>query len=235
METTGERPPLLTRAEVAVGNAVPVFGVAFLGWEAVTVVFLYLLDAWFSILGLGASVIIRIRAELASMLPKSYSRLHRALSWAGLVGAVEAIVSVFALIPFVLVLGHLGRTPEQALAQVFRDPSVRVPVLTLIASHAVRIVRGVRDPEEGSWGLSAKLQMALFASRMFLMMLLAGLASPGFLGRFLVPLYVALVAAVFTYSDLYPRQFLARFGAQGPDRPDGDMGVTGSAGAARPR
>ena len=227
MEPTGERPPLLTRAEVVIGNAIPVVGVAFLGWKAFTVVLLYILDGWFCILGLGAAVMIQNRDEMRRMVPKGYSGFRRALFWVAVVGLTEAIVSMFAVIPGVMVLGHMDRSLASALADVFADAGVLVSVLMLLASHAVRIIRGVREPQEDVWGLPPKLQMALFTYRMFLMMFLAWLGAPGFLSRFLVPVYVVFVAALFTYSDLYPRRFLARFdptwrGLSGSESEDAD-------------
>ncbi len=210
MADTEERPPLLAQAEVAVGNAIPLAGVVLLGWDAVQVVTLYVLDGLLCILGLGASVMIQNRAELRAMVPKHYSRLRRALFLAAAVGIVEAILAAFALVPGVMVLGHMSRRPEDAIAGLFSSPALLLPALMLVASHAMRVARGLRGAAEGVWALPPKMQMMLFAYRMFLMMILAWLAAPGFLSRFFVPVYVAAVAAIFTYSDLYPRRFLAR-------------------------
>ncbi len=207
------RPPILTRAEVVIGNAIPVAGVALLGWDAVQVVTLYVLDGWLSILGLGASVMIRNRDEMRQMVPRHYSRLRRGLFWVAAVGGVEALLSIFALVPGVAVLAHMSRWPGDAVAGLFRSPAAAVPALMLVASHGMRVARGIREPGEGVWALPPKAQMALFAYRMFGMMFLAWLAGPGFLSRFLVPVYVALIGALFTYSDLYPRRFLARLRA----------------------
>jgi hypothetical protein len=134
----------------------------------------------------------------------------------------------------VLVLGHMGRTPEQALAHVFRDSSVLVPVLTLVASHAVRIGRTARRPDESAEALPPKLQMALLVYRMFLMMFLASFASPGLLSRVMVPAYVTIVAVLLTFSDLYPRRFLARLGVSGLVRSDGEKGAVEDVGTQRP-
>jgi len=99
-------------------------------------------------------------------------------------------------------------------------------VLTLVGCHAMRVVRGIREPGAGVWALPPKSQMALFVCRMFLMGFLAFLAGPGFLSRFLVPVYVAAVAALFTYSDLYPQRFVAGLTAPGAaTAPDGGEDV----------
>lgn len=168
------------------------------------------------------------------MIPKTYGPGRRLLFWVAVVGGVEVGVSAFALVPGFAVLAHLDRSPGDALAQVFSDVGVLVPVATLVASHVVRIARGVRDRGEGIEALPPKLRMALFAYRMFLMMFLAGFASPGFLSRFLVPVYVAFVGALFTYSDLYPRRFLARLMRTREDKLDEEEGVAEGDGPARP-
>ncbi len=210
MHADGEKPPLLARAEVVIGNAIPVFGVVFLGWRAFTVVLLYVLDGWFSILGLGASVMIQNREEVRRMVPEGYSGPRRVLFLALAAGLTEAILSMFAVVPGVMVLGHMDRSLGSALGEALGNAGVLVSVAMLAGSHAARVARGLREPQEGVWGLSPKLQMMLFTYRMFLMMALAWFGAPGFLSRYLVPVYVAFVAALFTYSDLFPRRFLAR-------------------------
>jgi len=211
MRPREEGPPLLAKVEVIVGNSIPVFGVILLGWQAVTVIFLYVLDGWLCILGLGASVMLEHRGELRAMVPKTYGPIHRVLFLTAVIAITEAILSVFALFPGGVALAHMERSPGEALATAFRDAGVWLPAAMLVASHGMRIARSVRGSAEGIAALPPKLQMALFTGRMFLMMWLAWLATPGFLSRFLVPVYVAVVATLFTYTDLYPQRFLSRF------------------------
>ncbi|MBZ5587847.1 MAG: DUF6498-containing protein [Acidobacteriia bacterium] len=234
MGRTRGRPPLLTRAEVVIGNAVPVVGVAFLGWNAFSVILLYVLDGWLSILGLGASVMIQNRDEMRRMVPKGYSGFRRALFSVVVVGLTEAVLSMFAVVPGVAVLAHMDRSLGQALAQLLGDAGLFVSALMLIGSHVVRVGRSVRESGEGVAALSPELQMMLFIYRMFLMMFLATFASPGFLSRVLVPAYVALVAVLFTYSDLYPQRFLARLMRKREDKLDEDEGVGEGDAPARP-
>jgi hypothetical protein len=210
MSAPQEKPPLLARIEVVLGNAIPVFGVIVLGWQAVTVVTLYVLDGWLCILGLGASVMIQNRGEFAAMVPQRYGRVRRGLTLMAAVAGVEGILSAFAVVPGLAVLGHMSRSPVEALTQTFGERGAWLSAAMLVASHALRIARGVRAEAEGIEALPPKQQMALFTYRMFLMMALAWLASPGFLSRFLVPVYVTAIAALFTTTDLYPRRFLAR-------------------------
>jgi hypothetical protein len=205
-------PPPLARLEVVIGNAIPILGVIVLGWNPVTVVTLYVLDGWFCILGLGASVMLQQREELRGMIPNGYGRLRRFFFWLASVALVEAIVSLFALVPGFMVIGHMARSPGAALVEVFAEAGIWISVAMLVASHVARIARAVRGAGEGVMALEPKIQMALYAGRMALMMSLAWLAAPGVLSRFLVPLYVTGVAALFTYSDLYPRRFLERLG-----------------------
>ena len=211
MQANDEGPPLLAKVEVIIGNGIPVFGVILLGWQALTVVFLYVLDGWLCILGLGASVMLQSREEMRSMVPKTYGRVRRILFLIAAVGLTQTILSIFALVPGVIALAHMDRSPGEAVTAVFADSGVWVPVALLLTSHGMRIARSARGSAEGIAALPPKRQMALFTGRLFLMMFLAWLAAPGFLSRFLVPMYVTAVAAVFTYSDLYPQRFLSRF------------------------
>lgn len=244
MEPKREAPALAARVEVALGNAIPVFGVIFLSWQAMTVVALYVLDGWFCILGLGASVMIRNRAELAAMIPKRYGAVRRFFFLVVTVGLVEAILSMFALVPGFMVIAHMDRSPGAALFQAFGETGALISVAMLVSSHVARIARGVRGEGEGVMALDPKMQMGFYAGRMALMMALAWLASPGFLSRFLVPVYVAGVGALFTYSDLYPRRFvekMERYREGGPGSggdgegasasPAGKRNTTGSSGA----
>jgi len=210
MKPETDRPPLMVVAEVIVGNVLPVVGVILLGWPAVTVVSLYVLDVWLCILGLGASVMIRNRAELREMIPKKYGRTRGFFFLAVAVLAVEAILSSFAVVPGIMVLAHMGGSGGLPFAEAFHGADVWISIALLVGSHVARIARSVRGEGEGVLALDPKMQMAFYAGRMALMMALAWLAAPGFLSRFLVPVYVAGVAALFTYSDLYPRRFLAR-------------------------
>jgi len=216
MGSKGDAPSLRGAIEVAAGNAVPVLGVVVLGWSAFQVVALYVLDGWFCILGLGAAVMLRGREELRTVIPKTYGPVRRFLTLAASVAVVEAIVSLFALVPGIAVLAHMEHDPGAALAASFDNPSALAAVAMLVVSHVLRVARGSRsvsDPGrdgEGVLSLDPKAQMALYAGRMALMMWLAWLAGSGFLSRFLVPVYVTFVAALFTYTDLYPRRFLTR-------------------------
>jgi hypothetical protein len=219
VERDPEKPPLLLVAEVVLGNTIPFFGVIFLAWRAVTVVTLYVLDGWFCILGLGASVMICNRAELTAMIPKRYGAVRRFFFLVVAIGLVEAMLSMFALVPGFMVIAHMDRAPGAALVQTFGETGALISVAMLVCSHVARIARGVRGEGEGVMGLDPKMQMGFYAGRMALMMALAWLASPGFLSRFLVPVYVGGVGALFTYSDLYPRRFIGkmtRYGEGGP-------------------
>lgn len=235
MEPRTERPPLLARAEVVIANAIPFIGVAFLGWNAFTVILLYVLDGWLSVLGLGASVMIQSQDELRKMIPKKYSPARRVLFWVAAVGVTEVILSAFALVPGVGVLAHIDRAPGRQLAHLFGDIGFVVAALSMVASHVVRVGRSVREPGEGVGALSPKLQMALFIYRMFLMMFLATFASPGFLSRILVPVYVGVVGALFTYSDLYPQRFLSKLGMAGKRAPGARQGASAGKETSRPK
>ncbi len=221
-EEAREAPPLLARAEVVIGNAIAPFGVIALGWPAFTVVSLYVLDGWLCILGLGASLMIRNRDELRAMVPKGYGTLHRLLFLATCVVLVEAILSMFAVIPGIIVLSHMESSPGDAIGRAFDESGALISVGLLVASHVMRTVRTARGSDEGVAALDPKSQFALYAARMGLMMALAWLAAPGLL----VPLYVTAIAALFTYSDLYPQRFVDRL-----ER--GQGGPTGSGGGRR--
>lgn len=232
-EPEREARPLLAKAEVVVGNAIAPFGVIALGWPAFTVVSLYVLDGWLCILGLGASVMIQNRDELRSMVPKGYGRLRRLLFLAVCVAAVEAILSMFAVVPGLMVLAHMESHPGAALGDAFAETGALVSVAILVTSHAMRTARAARGAGEGVATLDPKSQFALYAARMALMMALAWLAEPGFLSRFLVPVYIAGLAALFTYSDLYPLRFLRRLTRREGDGSDsGARGGDASAGPA---
>jgi hypothetical protein len=236
IEARGDSPSLLARLEVAAGNAVPVVGVVLLGWNAVTVVTLYVLDGWLCVLGLGASVMLRNRDELRALVPKTYGPTRRFLFLLVSVTLVQAILSMFALVPGVAVLAHVAGSPGAALDEAFRETGAWLSAAVLAASHVPRIGRAARGADEGVAALDPKEQMGLYAGRMFLMMFLAWLAAPGFLSRFLVPVYVASIAALFTYSDLYPRRFLALLGrgAQRTSDP-GAVRTRTVRGAAKPK
>jgi len=230
----GEKPTLRARVEVVVGNAIPVVGVAALGWNAFQVVTLYVLDGWFCILGLGASVMLAGSDELRRLVPARYGPLRRTLYWVVTVTVVEAILSLFALIPGVAVLQHMTNDPVVALRQGFSGPAGWLPVIMLIVSHALRVARGTREPDapkQGVMALDPKAQMSFFAGRMALMMSLAGLAQLGSISHLLVPVYVAAVAVLFTYTDLYPRHFLAKLTAAQPGDPDPPGDTTSQHGA----
>ena len=224
MEPHDQAPPLAARVEVVVGNVIPVFGVIFLGWSAFQVVSLYVLDGWFCILGLGASVMIQGREELSAMVPSKYGQVRRFLFWVVTIGVVEAILSMFAVIPGFMVLAHMEDSPFLALGNAFGGARGWVPVAMLVVSHVMRIARGSRGEGDGVMALDPKAQMSLYAGRMALMMWLAWLAAAGALSRILVPVYVTCVAALFTYTDLYPRRFLERVmrSRQSSTDPDGD-------------
>lgn len=216
MDPERDTPSLPAVVEVAIGNAIPVVGVVFLGWSAFQVVVLYVLDGWFCILGLGASVMLKGREELRALIPKTYGPVRRFLAWVASIAVVEAIISLFALIPGIVVLAHMEDNLGAVIIASFASLSALAPVAMLVVSHVLRVARGTRtvgSPErtgDGVMSLDPKAQMALFAGRMGLMMWLAWLAGSGFLSRFLVPVYVTFVAVLFTYTDLYPRRFLRR-------------------------
>jgi hypothetical protein len=202
-------PSLLQVVEVAIGNAIPVFGVIFLGWPAIAVVFLYVLDGWFCILALGASVLIKYKDEFTPMFAK-YRPVRRAFAWAASVAFSEAILSIFAIVPGIFVLASMEGEIGDALVAVFAARGTWTSVALLAGSHGMRLRRGVQGNEDETASMDPKDQLALFVHRLAVMMFFAWLAGPGVLSRYLTPVFVALVAALFTVTDLYPRRYLEK-------------------------
>jgi hypothetical protein len=184
-------------AQIVARNAVPVFGVVFLGWSAQNVLILYFLDTMLSI----AVIFAGLMSVFARLEWTGAGRINGEVSAVALALALAAFFAVPLGVPLAMVLAASNFSWRDALA----DPNLRIGALMqAIAAFwsYVALWRALRvaTPED----LRLKRRFALVFLRWVgvLIVIYTGI------GIFLPLLVVAAYAALSIWSEIAPDRFL---------------------------
>lgn len=199
-----------TAAQIVVGNAIPVVGVWFLGWEPLAPMFFYWLDGLLAIWGLGAvALVVTGREEPRTVKATGWKAL---LTWTAVVVVGFFILAVPSIVTVFVMFGQLDVAAGDILRAVFAGPGTWVSLAVAVATHAGQTIGELRWRPEVTIKATGAARGNFFIHRTLAMAVLVFWGGGGLPSRWALAVYVLLVAALFTTAQLNPQRYLRLIG-----------------------
>lgn len=200
----------LTVIQIIVGNAIPVVGVWFLGWQPLRPIFFYWLDGLLAIWGLGVvAAVVSSRED-----PKSFgtSGVKRWLLWVAVILFLEGILSIPSAFAAVYVIKSMPPFAGEAMRDMFADPCTWISLALIVWSYAGQTIGELRWKPDLTIKETGEARANLFIHRTIVMALLIFWGTLGQPPRWALATYVLVVAGLFTYIQLNPERYLRMIG-----------------------
>ena len=205
-----ERPGRVAAAQIVIGNALPVIGVWFLGWQPLAPMFFYWLDGLLSIWGLGVvAAVVTGRKDPKLLRAKGLKGLAL---WTAVIGfsfLLLALPSVFAAFA---VLATLELPAGGLLRAVFASLGAWVSLSIALVTHAGQTIGELRWRPEETLRATGVARGNFFMHRTLAMAMLVFWGVLGAAAHWALALYVLLVACLFTFAQLNPQAYLRMIG-----------------------
>lgn len=197
-------------ARIVVGNAIPVIGVWFLGWQALPPIFFYWLDGLLAIWGLGVVAFVVTSRDDSRLLggsgPKAWLQRAAAL------GLVLLVLAVPSGVAAGLVIDWLNLSTGRILTEVFAFAGAWVSLAIAVWANVGGVVGELRWRPDQTLGASGEARANFFIHRTLVLGILAAWGGRTPPRHWALAAYVLVVAVLFTYTQLYPERYLHLIG-----------------------
>lgn len=200
----------LVIVQIVAGNAIPVVGVWFLGWQPLRPIFFYWLDGLLAIWGLGVvAVVVTSRED-----PKNFgaSGVKLWLIWVAVILLIEGILAIPSLFAAVFVINSMQRAVGEVMRDMFADPFAWISFAVVVWSYAGQTIEELRWKPDLTLKETGEARANLFIHRAIMMAMLVFWGKWGQPPRWVLAAYVLVVACLFTYIQLNPERYLRQIG-----------------------
>jgi len=220
----------LTAAQIVLGNAIPVVGVWFLGWEPLTPMFFYWLDGLLAIWGLGVVALVVTGREEPRIVKATGWKVVP--TWAVVVGLTFLILAMPSIVTVFAMFGRLDLEAGDILGAAFAGLGTWVSLAVAVATHAGQTIGELRWRPDVTLKATGAARGNFFIHRTLAMAVLVFWGHGGTPPRWALAVYVLLVAALFTTAQLNPQRYLRLIGFK---EKQADAGAAGGTEAKRAR
>jgi len=200
----------LAIVHIVAGNAIPVVGVWFLGWEPLRPIFFYWLDGLLAIWGLGVvAAVVTSRED-----PKNFgaSGVKLWLIWVAVILLIEGILAIPSVFAAVFVINSMHRAVAEVMRDMFAGPGTWISIAVVVWSYAGQTIEELRWKPDLTLKETGEARANLFFHRAIMMAMLVFWGKWGQPPRWALAAYVLVVACLFTYIQLNPERYLQQIG-----------------------